>query len=95
VGGNSRKSVGLRRARLPAGLCMLFLAAVILCDIPAKRDSDHVSGRLAIVALVCLIGLVASGASIALVVWFNQPKFLVPPNCRAEAGGFSDWRASR
>lgn len=95
TGYSSRKIIGLQRAKLPLGIASLSLAAVIVCTIPAGDDSGQVSNALAIVLLVCIVLFMASSASIALVVWFNRPKILVPPNRRNELGSFADWKASR
>lgn len=92
---SNRKIVGLRRAYLPLGVALFFMATGILFSIPEAHDSENAPAALAITVAVLLVGFMASGASVALVVWFNRPKFLVPPNRRNEAGSFADWKASR
>jgi hypothetical protein len=69
----------LYRARLPAGICSLSMAAIAgtLTITPAKPS------KFAGIFLICVLGvLVASAVGLWLAQRFGRPRFLVPPVLR-------------
>lgn len=95
AGGTDRQLVGMRRAYLPTGLACLFLAVVILFGMLGLYNPGRLTVAWAVVVSVALAGLVFFGGCSACIVWFNRPKFLVPPNRRDQASAFADWRSER
>lgn len=86
VGRDTR--IALSRAMVPLAAVYFFILAIILLTFSLGGHSVHSpQGRvLQPFAFTAMGGMMASLLAIFAVVWFNRPKFLVPPSRRQEAG---------
>ncbi len=84
------------RSQLVFGVACCFLGAVI--GVGGFLDAAGVIGpgspplrstALAVVLLVLIIGVTVTTWTALAIVWFNRPRFLVPPHLRDEPGTLS------
>lgn len=87
---------GIIRAA-PTGLAGFSGLIVGLAAVAAGRLglSDPYRSWAVLTAGLSLLAMVLAFVLMLLVIWFNVPKFLVPPPMRGDLGTISDWRRRR
>jgi hypothetical protein len=90
--------IKFREDRVRAGLAAM-VSAYVLCltgwMLPFVRSATHTSAAALVLVLVLSGTCLASFVSIATVVLFNRPKFLVPPRLRRQWGSIKARRTQK
>ena len=72
--------------------CLIITSAIGLILYSILGPSDKGTARV-----VFIVGLAIAGLAFALgmtAIYWNRPKFVVPPHLRSELGAFAQWRAN-
>jgi hypothetical protein len=84
---------GWDRSGLIMGLVAVFIA-VMLADAGIINFNDPVRAEVLVFA-AAVVGLVICVGLYSTILFFNRPKFLVPPRHRGELGAFAAQRRQR
>jgi hypothetical protein len=82
---------GFHRGRIAGGAAHAFMAVMMVSGIIVARDDPDISATVKWSSIVSSIGTVVSFLTSAFIVWFNRPRFLVPPHLRGQSGTFIVW----
>jgi hypothetical protein len=84
---------GFDRGVLALGWFMEFAGLMVLMVGIIRFGGGKGSPLARSVGIVSVFGVLVSIWTFLLIVWFNRPKFLVPPHLRHESGTFATrWR---
>ncbi|MFF0295955.1 hypothetical protein ACFYST_21055 [Kitasatospora sp. NPDC004614] len=84
---------GGERALLVLGACGCFLGAMIglggylsAAGVIGGTNPPPPAAALVVVLLILLVGVVTTSLTGIAIVWYNRPRFLVPPHLRDQPG---------
>lgn len=83
---------GLERAMLPLSVAWFFLGVLIsLKPLSSALGQAHETQAMRWLVGAAVIGVAASGCVVELIIYFNRPRWLVPPFMRSELGITTAW----
>jgi ABC-type Fe3+-siderophore transport system permease subunit len=86
---------GIERAMLPMAAFGVFLAAAILISVSAGSKNSHLTGARWWLGVIAVSGITVSVALTLAIVYFNRPRWMVPPFMRSEQGITAAWWSRR
>jgi hypothetical protein len=87
-------SRGVTRGMIGLWAGLAFIGAGTIAVALTLSGPTHTNS--AVITAVTLYGIGLLGIALNVtIIWFNRPRFLVPPHMRGEDGLFTAWRKSR
>jgi hypothetical protein len=86
---------GLERAMLPMAACGVFVAAAVLIAPWSGSGNSRLTGAQRWLEGVALSGMTVSMGVTLAIVYFNRPRWIVPPFMRSEKGITAAWWSRR
>jgi len=86
---------GIERAMLPMAACGVFMTAAVLISAWTGAGNSQLTGARWWLGVIAVSGITVSVGLTLAIIYFNRPRWIVPPFMRSEQGITAAWWSRR